>query len=195
METRTRNKTAHPGLVTKTAHRRTTAEVQQERTAKAQAKAAREETKHQSIERAAAFEHAEKANEDMVDATPRPTFTSKPWPPPRNRKTSHLIPVAKTSDVEMSDEGLSVKNSDTTDDSEWTDEHHEQSSRAKKKKVQLTEKATARGAKTMVKKKQLNNSDVEIVAPSDEETPKPKKKVKVRDDINIATKKLEANEK
>ena len=169
METRTRNKTAHPGLVTKTAHRRTTAEVQQERTAKAQAKAAREETKNQSIERAAAFEHAEKANEDMVDATPRPTFTSKPWPPPHNHKTSHLIPVAEPSDIEMSDNsGLFVKKSNTTDDSKSTDEHHEQSSHAKKKKVQLTEKATAGGVKTTVKKKQLNNSDVEIMASSDE---------------------------
>jgi hypothetical protein len=198
METRPRNKTTHPGLADKTMHRRTTAEVQQERAPKAQAKAAREEAKQRGIERAAAFEHADKANEDMVDTTPRPLFNSKPWPPPRNRKTSNRDPVAEISDVEMSDGALLTESSDTMDES--ADQPDEQTPPAKKQKARAPQKATAEaggksgGAKMVVKKTIVDDSDVEIVPPSDEETPKPKKKVKVRDEINIATKKIEENE-
>jgi len=198
METRARNKTIHPGLANKNTYHRTTAEVQQERAAKAQAKAAHKETKQQSIKHAAAFEHAEMANEDMVDATPRPLFTPKPWPPPRNRKTSNLIPVAETSDIEMSDGALFVENSDAMDES--ADECDEQSPPAKKEKAQAPQKAMAGvgvksdGVKTAVKKKKVDDSDVEMVPPSDEEPPQPKKKMKVRDEINITTKKIEENE-
>ncbi|KAF8802625.1 hypothetical protein BYT27DRAFT_7260921 [Phlegmacium glaucopus] len=195
METRTRNRTTHPGLADKTTNRRSTAEVQQERAAKACAKAAHKEAKQQSIDRAAAFEHAEMANEDMVDTTPRPSFTPKPWPPPRNHKTSNLIPIAESSDsdVEMSGSAFFVEISDVMDES--TDD--EPSSPAKKR-ARATQKAMAgvgvksSGAKTAVKKK-VDDSDVEIVPPSDEELPKPKK-VKVRDEINIATKKMEGGE-
>src|SRR5271169_4673553 len=86
IETRTQNKTAHPGAVCKPAvPRRTPAEVQQERNAKAKAKKDLEEMKRQSIVRTAEFEATEIANEDTVDITPHPPFTPKPWPPPRAR--------------------------------------------------------------------------------------------------------------
>ena len=97
--TRASNKLAHPGQVTKTSTRRTSAEVQQEREAKAKAKADCEDAKQQSIICAAEFERAEIANEDMVNATPRPPFTPKPWPPARNKKKAGK--VVESSDVEM----------------------------------------------------------------------------------------------
>jgi hypothetical protein len=44
------------------------------------------------------------ANEDIVDMTPCPPFTPKPWPPPRNRKAAELIPITESANVEMGDE-------------------------------------------------------------------------------------------
>jgi hypothetical protein len=89
METRASNKTAHPGYVDKVIPtRRSGVEVQKTRTAKAQAKAAREEAKKNSINRTAEFELADIAKENLADATPalfslqklviEPTLTSPP---------------------------------------------------------------------------------------------------------------------
>jgi hypothetical protein len=64
----------------KTTKHQTTAEVQEECAAKAQAKAAHEDARLQSINRTAEFEHANMANEVLVNATPHPPFTPKPWP-------------------------------------------------------------------------------------------------------------------
>jgi hypothetical protein len=100
--TRASNKSVHPGNVFKpSVPRRTSAEVQQEREAKAKAKADREEAKQRSIVRAAEFEHADMANEDLVDATPRPPFTPKPWPPSRNKKKAKVIPVTESESSEV----------------------------------------------------------------------------------------------
>jgi sRNA-binding protein len=101
VKTRESNKLAHPGQHVAPKLRRTKDEVQAERAAKAQAKADSEEAKKQSILRAAEFEHAERANEDLADATPCPPFKSQP---PHSRKKTSLIPVAETSDVEMFDD-------------------------------------------------------------------------------------------
>jgi hypothetical protein len=202
METRPRNKTTHPGKVTKTsAPRRTSAEVQKEREAKAKAKADREEAKKRSIIRAAEFEHADMANEDMVDATPRPPFTPKPWPPPRNRKKVKPVPNAESSEVEIGDDNLDLDFDKTSltpvpsDDSITEDESDDPTPPAKKQKIQATEKATrtaGASAKVAAKKKKVDR-DEEVVATSDEEqTPKPKKvQAKVRDEINFAVKKME----
>ncbi len=76
METRVGNKTAHPGNLIKST-RRTKAEIEEERVAKAQAIAARTEAKQQHINRTVAFEHADMANEDIVNATPRLLFAPK----------------------------------------------------------------------------------------------------------------------
>src|ERR1700679_4240611 len=103
MATRERNKTTHPGKVTKTSQRRTKAEVQQEKDAKTQAKKVLAEARQQSINRTAEFERADIANEDMVAATPRPMFTPKPRPLSRNQKNSPLTSFAGTSDIEVSD--------------------------------------------------------------------------------------------
>ena len=89
------NKLAHPGQVVKTSTRQTSAD-QQKRKAKAKAKADCEDVKQQSIIRAAEFERAEMANEDMINATPRPSFTPKPWLPYSVKKK-----VVESSDVKM----------------------------------------------------------------------------------------------
>ena len=87
--TRATNKFAHPGKIVKpSAPHRTLAEVNQDREAKAQAKADREAAKKKSITCAAQFEQSYMANEDMADATPHPHFTPKP--PPRNKRKSKL---------------------------------------------------------------------------------------------------------
>lgn len=89
--TRASNKAAHPGYPDRSKGRRTPAEVQQERTAKAGAKAAREKAREASINRTADFEVNDIVNEGLADATPRPPFTPKP---PRNRTHSdELTPL------------------------------------------------------------------------------------------------------
>jgi hypothetical protein len=65
-------------------------EVEAERAAKAQAKAHHEEVKMWSIICAAEFQHADRADEDFVNATPCPPFTPKPWPPLHNKNKANL---------------------------------------------------------------------------------------------------------
>ncbi|KAM6503850.1 hypothetical protein JOM56_000793 [Amanita muscaria] len=220
IETRARNKLAHPGNVLKSAvPRRTSDEVQDERDAKAKAKADREAAKRKSILRTAEFEQADIANEDIVDATPRPPFTPKPWPPrAHNHKSTSLGPITESSDVEMGDDidresfaPAPSEQSTTENDSDSAIESDDRTPPAKKqkaqgaekikagakqasgkaaekKKTQATEKATGNAAAKAAKKMEVDR-DEEIVPASDEETPKPKK-AKVRDEINIAAKKI-----
>ena len=195
-ETRASNKLVHPGELLAPKHHRTKDEVKAECAAKAQAKVDREKAKKQSIIRAAEFEHADKADKDIVDATPRPAFTPKPWPPPHNKKKANLIPVAKISDVEMSgvDDGSFVpprsEKSVSVDDSAVESDNPPP---AKRPKAQTAGKATAeveiKATREAGKNKKVDKYDSEA---SDEETPKPKKvKVKVRDEINTMARKIE----
>ena len=207
METRASNKFTHPGNISKPALRRTSAKVQEERDAKAQANADREEAKRQSIIRAAEFEHADMANEDMVDMTPRPPFTPKPWPPPRDRKPPKTVPITESSDVEMGDE--SDKNSFAPEPSEQESATEDESAvdsdgltppakkEAQAKNIRKAEVKPVSGK--VAEKKKKTDSDEEIVpASDDEETPKPKKvkviKVPVRDEIDMAAKKIVESE-
>lgn len=204
IETRSRNKLVHPGVPDKAAKRRTSADVQQEREAKAQAKAAQEKTKRHNINRAAEFEHADMNNEDVADATPRPAFTPKSRPLPRNHRKSILAPVAEDSDVEASDpagiepfepcwsEGLASK--------EGSDSESDPPPLAKKLKTQPTGKATADPVRAKPAGKQRKavsppkSSDDEAMPASDEEPPQPKPKkakVLVRDQINEVTRNIE----
>jgi type II secretory pathway pseudopilin PulG len=153
IETRAKNKTTHPGKVVKTVQRRTKAEVQEEKNAKAQAKMALEDARQQSINRTAEFERADIANEDMVDATPRPIFTPKPRPLSRNQRNSPLTPFADTSDIESLVEtpfkpDSASKNLADTDDSSEDDDTPVPPS--KKSKAKITQKATS--ARVDVKK-------------------------------------------
>jgi hypothetical protein len=202
IETRAGNKSAHPGNVTKPKKRRTAAEVEEARVAKAKAKEDRELARKQSIERAAQFERADMVCEDDVDATPRPAFTPKPRPPPQNQSRMTSLP-AETSDVEMSygsdfdgdfDRAPFVPppsaDGSTVDDSTVENDTPPPAKKAKaaaKGKGKETKKAKAAS-----KKKTAEESEVEIVEPKAEppKEPKPKKK-NFRDEINIAAKELE----
>ena len=90
--------------------RRTTAEVHQEHAVKVQEKAAKEEAKQQSINRAAEFEHADMANEDIVDTMPRPPSTPKRWRTSSSQKDTCLTSPTETSNVEMAEGFDTAKN-------------------------------------------------------------------------------------
>jgi hypothetical protein len=212
MGTRASNKSTHPGNVSKPATRRTSAEVQQEREAKAKAKADREASKKRGIVRTAEFEHADLANEDTVDATPRPPFTPKSYQPSRDKKKAKaLVFVEELTEVEgggdsdfdlgpvASENELVVK-----DDSESStkDESSDNSiPPAKKPKIQATVKATrtvGASQKAAQRVRKVGRDEkVEVPESDEEQTPKPKKaktKTKVRDEINFAAKKMEKND-
>jgi hypothetical protein len=188
METRASNKTAHPGYVDKVnPTRRTGEEVQKTRTAKAQAKAAREEAKKNSINRTAEFELADIAKETLADATPRPLLTPKS----RNRTYPDLTPLAATSDAEETTDfdrasfmqarsEMSATGDDSAAESDATT------------LPPLKQTTQSIGKATKAKKKQVNEPDVEVI-PSDTEPlqmPKKKKKKMVRNEINIAAREM-----
>jgi len=187
---------AHPGKFSKPASHQSSAEVQQEHDAKAD----REEAEQQSIACTAKFEQADIANENIVDATPHPHFSPKPWPPPYNHKGAKLVPIAELDDTEISHESDNIPltpapSEQSVTEGESTTEDDE-SPPAKQKRVYVTKKHTGvkpAGEKIVENKKANGNED--IVTESDEEkTPKPKKvKVKVHDEIDIATKKMGGN--
>ena len=202
METRAKNKTTHPGKVDKSPpppRRRTKAEVQQEKEAKAQAKAALAEARQQKIERAAEFERADLANEDMVAVTPRPIFTPKPRPLSRNHRNSPLTPFVgtDTSDIEVSDDLDETLRPGSVGlvDSDLGVESDGPPPPAVKGKAKIT--ATVDTKKLVDRKRRV--VDVESDVPLDDEEqprePKVKKvKVKMRDEINVAATKILENE-
>jgi len=197
--TRASNKLAHPGQVTKTGvPRRTSAEVQHEREAKAKAKADREKAKKQGIIRAAEFEHADMANEDIVNATPRPPFTPKPWPPPRNKKK--LVPVAESNEVDEPDfdnTSLSPAPSDSSvteseSESVTESESDDPTPPTKKQKIQATQKVGGSGKVPGSEKGRKVDKKVVVASEEEHRTSMPKKvKAKVRDEIDFAAKKME----
>jgi hypothetical protein len=93
-KTRSTNATQHPGLVVKSSKRRTPAEVKAANEAKEAAKEAKRQAKEASINRAAEFESNAMANEDFLDATPRPNFNPRPSTPTETETSN---------DIEMSD--------------------------------------------------------------------------------------------
>jgi hypothetical protein len=102
MNTQAKNKTAHSGFPDKAKTHQSSVEVQQEHTAKAQAKAAHEKAKQNSIQCMAEFKLAALV-EDLVDATPCPLFTPKQMSQSQNQAYSGLTPIPATSNVETSD--------------------------------------------------------------------------------------------
>ena len=83
MNTRAKNKTAHPGYADKPKTHQTQAEVEGDCKTKAEAKTFHEEAKQNGIICMAEFKAADLAEEDLVNATPRPLFT------PRQRSKHH----------------------------------------------------------------------------------------------------------
>ncbi|KAH9038774.1 hypothetical protein EDB85DRAFT_2141661 [Lactarius pseudohatsudake] len=204
MSTRAGNKLAHPGNIVKAAPRRTTADVQRDKTAKAQAKKARQEERQQNINNLAEFEHADMVNEG-VDATPRPLAlsTPKPLPPLRDhRRISHRR-IADSSDGEALDNPVetpscsekSATKDDSSSDSESADEDDDDPPPAKKLKAQTTRKATAAAGEKAVGEEPTGKKNKTVVPASTDKAPrKPKKKVKVvvkvRDEIKVAGEKI-----
>jgi len=217
IETRAKNKTTHPGKVQLEVDspppvakkpRRTKVEIQQEKSAKAQAKEALAEARQQSINRTTEFECADIANEDMVDTTPHPIFTPKPW---LLTCKSFLTPLTGDNGVVSDDLDETpfmpgFEGSVAADDSNVeSDGPPPPAKKGKAKKT--TQKATAARADTKKagemadRKRSIVDMQGDVLPPvdSDEEQfpePKPKKvKVKVRDEINVAAMKPLENEK
>jgi hypothetical protein len=211
IETRAKNKTTHPGKVVKSsqAPRRTKAEVQEDKAAKAQAKAAREEAKQQSINRAAEFETVDIANEDTLDATPRPIFTPKPQRLSTKPKNSPLTSFADSSDIIFDDDdetpfmpGSQGTVDAGTGDSDSAEESDAPPPPVKKKKSKSTQKATSAADTKKLEEKadrKRRVADVKSDIPTDPDEPqepKPKKlKVKMREEINVAAAKILEKEK
>jgi len=221
IRTRSKNKNAHPGAIVRGPPRRSSAEVQLERAAKTQAKAAQEAEKRQNIQRAAAFELTDMANEDIVDITPRPaSFAPKLWPP-HNHKKADLAPIAEVGDdpndsshplSSMSANSPPCFEESVTEEEPTSGSDSQHPIPAKKLKARTPRKATTKvGRAPPVREKLKAALPVEEVAQAlDEETalisdeeppqrPKPKnpkvKPVKVRDSINLAAKKIVEKDK
>ena len=201
MATRASNREAHPGNVVKSKTRRTTAEVQQERAAKEQTKAAHEEAKRQNINRAANFEYTDLANEDMADVTPRPPQTPKQWLPSGYCQNANISPLTGMSEEDESD-GDNMAfferpvSEITSDNGQDRVSNSDFSPPVQKWKAGVKAMAQQFHPVAMQKRKQV----FEGTAPPPEEVqsqPQPKKVkkevVKVRDVINAAVNKLEVN--
>ncbi|KAH9022635.1 hypothetical protein EDB85DRAFT_1895160 [Lactarius pseudohatsudake] len=88
MKTWARNQTTHPGNIDKGQQRCSTAVVQRERMAKAQAKEDRRLATKRSIEGVAEFESGDMVSEDEFNASPRPAFTSEAQPSSPQSRTN-----------------------------------------------------------------------------------------------------------
>jgi hypothetical protein len=201
IQTRVQNKTTHPGNVDVTPKppkrkRRTKAEVQAEKMAKVEAKKILSEARKKGINRTAEFEHDDIANEDIVDATPRPMFTPRPPPGSRNQKNSPLTPFADTSD------NISVDGDSFVDDEtplmpgsnslvHADDSAVESDGPPPAEKKVTAERVNAKKLGEVDHKRRVVNVESDIPLDSDEDQPqepKPKRmKTKTRDEINAAT--------
>jgi hypothetical protein len=145
------------------------------------------------------------ANEDIVDATPRPAFTPKPRPAPKNHKNACLTPIVETSDGEIFDDfdaasfapaysEKSVADNDSAIENEGPPPPAKRLKVEKVGKAMTTARAMPVGVKVAGKRKKADDDADEIVPASEEELPQEPKakkvKVKVRDEIDIVMKKM-----
>jgi hypothetical protein len=194
----------------KSSKRKTKAEAQQERDAKAQAKAARAEARQQSINRAAEFERIDIANEDGVDATPRPIFTPKQRLLSRNQlQVDSPFTTFTDTDIEESDglhdETPPMPGSDglvNADDSAVeSDGPPTPVGKGKGKQMAPAARADMKNLQVELgnRKRRVDDVGDDVPPGSDEEQPqepKPKRvKKKMREEINIATTKILEKEK
>jgi hypothetical protein len=77
MGTRSSNSSKHPGLVTKTTTRRSSADVKAAAKVKEDGKKAKKEGQDARIQHVADFESSAKTAEELADATPRPKFATR----------------------------------------------------------------------------------------------------------------------
>jgi hypothetical protein len=168
-----------------------------ERDAKVKAKASREKARKESIVRTAEFEHSDRLEEDVGEATPRPPFTPKPRPLSRYQKQANPHSVIGSSDVEMVDDSdITSLTEDLVTEYDSAAENDPLKNPPKKQKANATKKPIVKiggpvTGKTAEKRKRVERDAEETIASGEEETPKPKKvKVKMRDEINLATKEI-----
>lgn len=200
MATRAKNKITHPGNVVKAGarNRRTTAEVEEERKAKAATKANLEAAKQRRIIRTAQFERDDMVRADALDATPRPVATLKPQGQVQNSPT----PPNSASDIEMTD-GCNFDNAEfnlpSADDSatecatiDSANDSLVESGAPKRSNVRPTKKAAKWLAQNESKGQQLEMViDSEVDQRQQSKPKKGKGKAKVREEINIALKKMD----
>lgn len=149
-KTRSTNATQHPGLVVKSSRRRTPAEVKAANEAKEVAKETKRQAKNASINRAAEFESNAMANEDFLDATPRPNFNPRPSTP-TDTETSN--------DIEMSDGPDFNNNTYTPPDNATEDDTMGSEGSAEETPIPLSKKRkTAAKATTAFKRVALTRS-------------------------------------
>jgi hypothetical protein len=184
-----------------------------EREEKEKTKASREKAKKDSIARTAEFEHSDKLDEEAGQATPRPAFTLKPRPLPRKQKKADPVSITEPSDAEKGDNSDSEVTTlpDMESDSADPPPKKQKTKATEKPNVKIGRPAAKKGRPVAVKKggpiaakkgipvagkmagkRKKVETDVEDTMSSDkEETPKPKKvKVKMRDEINLATQEI-----
>jgi hypothetical protein len=212
IRTRPKNKNTHPGVIVQAPPHRSSAEIQQERAAKARAKAAQEAEKQQNIQRTAAFELTDMINEDVADATPHPAlFTPKPQPRPKRKKAIPALIAEGSDDPDNSHDtssSFSPKPSACSEDSATEEEPASEIDSqspipAKMLKAKATRKATTKMShapparkKTKAVEDVAQALDEEMELALDEVPPrKPKKmKVKVRDEIDLVAMKIKEDE-
>jgi hypothetical protein len=164
--------------------------------AKAQAKAACEKAKQNSIQHMAEFELTALV-EDSVDATPRPLFTPKQTSQSWNQAYSSLTPIPAMSNVETSDFNRTLFKPAKSESSAKNDTESAESNPPaplpKKLKSHSTHKATAATTEaTKRRKKRVDKSEEEAMASHNAElcqVPNAKK-TRVQDEVDIAAKKI-----
>jgi hypothetical protein len=194
---------AHPENADKITQHQTMVKVQKECTAKAEVKAAHEKARQQSIICAAEFEHMDMVNEDQVNATPHPSFTPIPWPPPHNQTDPSSSPLPEMSKAKMSDNldrrSFVPPNSEVlTTINDSADETGEEIPPVKKQKTVAKGKNKAKNvvANKAGKKKQVVKSDIETVASATEPPQKSKpNKPRMWDEVDLAARKIVENKK
>ncbi|KAF8264143.1 hypothetical protein EI94DRAFT_1703489 [Lactarius quietus] len=199
MNTRVKNKTAHPGCADKLKTHQTAAQVAEECMAKAQAKSSHEEAKQNSIKHMAEFEVADLAEEDLVDATLHPLFTPKKRPQCWNPAYSGLTSITVMSEVDTSNfDGALFKPAKSATPTKNDSSESDAPAPTSKKLKSCSNATSATTGATTRRTKHVDKSEDETMASHniDQDTepcrvPKAKKQAKktmVRDEINMATK-------
>ena len=194
IKTRTRNKATHPGNIVKGPPRQTPAKMQMERDAKVKAKASRENARKESIVCTAKFEHSDRLEEEVGEAP----FTPKPRPLSRYQKQANPHSIIGLSDVEKVDDSdiTSLTEDLVTEYDSAAKNYPPPQKPPKKQKANVTKKPIVKigrpvTGKTAEKRKRVERDAEETIASGEEETPKPKKvKVKMCNEINLATKEI-----
>ena len=139
------------------------------------------------------------ANEDLLDVTPHPPFTPKPWPHPKTKKRARVDPPAELNEVEIDEDNLAFNNTPLTPVAEDLETEPKDNADNKSDSIGYASPPTKKQKTIPPTKKQkgkgVDRGEKAMVPTDDEqtqETPKLKKtKAKVCKEINFAAKKME----